>query len=102
MKRTLGAVVVSLLIMGSLTSAVAQERRLRLEGRVVWIAGQTMVLAVDDGPSVSIDLTQVAQSDYSALGHNEWVVVDAVMSRGSRRVIATSVQRTAESSPQAP
>jgi hypothetical protein len=102
MKRTLIALVASLLILGPLPSADGQGTSVRFQGRVLWIAGQTMMVALDDGPSVSIDLARVAQSDYHVLVQNDWVVVDAVISRGSRRVIATSVQRAGAPSPQAP
>ncbi len=102
MKRTLIAFAASLLIVGPLTSVGAQERALRFQGRVLWIAGQTMMVALDEGPSVSIDLARVAQGDYHVLGQNDWVVVDAVIPTGSRRVIATSVQRASVPSPQAP
>lgn len=102
MKRTLIAVVASLLIVGPLTSAGAQGTAARFQGRVLWIAGQTMIVALGDGPSVRIDLTRVSQSDYQALGQNDWVVVDAVIFRGSRRVIATSVQRSGAPYPESP
>jgi hypothetical protein len=42
---------------------------------------------------VSIDLTRVSQGDYHVLVRDDSVVVDAVIARGSRRVIATSIQR---------
>lgn len=103
MKRTLVAFVAVLLIVGPLASAGAQARVARFQGRVLWVAGQTMLVALDDGPSVSIDLTGVSQSDYHALSPNEWVVVDAVIFSGSRRVIATSVRRSGTTPyPQAP
>jgi len=94
----IGGLVFVAILFGSLTSAGAQEVAVRFEGRVLWISGQTMLVALDDGRTVSIDLARVAQSDYRVLaqndfGQNDWVVVDAVRLRGSRRVIATSVQR---------
>jgi hypothetical protein len=33
------------------------------EGRVLWIAGQTMVLDASGSPSVRIDLSEIPQSD---------------------------------------
>lgn len=102
MKRTLIALIASLLIVGPVTSAGAQGIAVRFQGRVLWIAGQTMMVALDDGPSVSIDLARVSQGDYHVLVRNDSVVVDAVIFRGSRRVIATSVQRASAPYPEAP
>ncbi|MBI2158949.1 MAG: hypothetical protein HYU25_00905 [Candidatus Rokubacteria bacterium] len=96
MNRPVVAVFVSsLLLLASLiTSADAQEPWVvRLQGRVLWTAGQTMVLAVDEGPAINIDLRRVPQGDFLTLGTNDYVVVTGLVVRGSRQFIATSIQR---------
>lgn len=93
MKRALIAFIASLLIVGPVTSVGAQGRAVRFQGRVLWIAGQSMEVALNDGSSISIDLARLAQGEYHVLGQNDWVVVDAVIVSGSRRVIVTSIQR---------
>ena len=71
----------------------AQERPVRVEGRVQWIAGQTAVLHMDTGLSVRVDLAGVGQDEYAALKPRERVVVAGVMSGDGRRLIATAITR---------
>ncbi len=49
--------------------SAAQSRYVRLEGRVQWIAGTVLSLAVNDGPAVGIDLHRAPQSDYSGVAY---------------------------------
>jgi hypothetical protein len=104
MRRVRSAVAAGLLIASLVTSASAQSASVRFEGRVLWIAGQTMVVALPDARTVHIDLRRVAQRDYHVLGRNEWVVVEAVIPRGDgrHRVIATSIQRLGPASVESP
>ena len=90
------AFVASLLpLAGLITTAGAQEPPVvRLQGRVLWTASQTMALAVDEGPAINIDLRRVPQSDLQSLGTNEYVVVTGLVVRGSRQFIAMSIQLT--------
>ena len=81
---------------------IAPERPVRVEGRVQWIAGQTALLHLDAGPSVSVDLAGVAQDEYAALKPRERVVVAGVMSADGRRVIASSIARRDEPPPRTP
>jgi hypothetical protein len=102
MKRRLIAFVASLLLTGLATSAVAQELVLRFQGRVAWIAGQTMILVLDNGQSISIDLVRVPQSDFQHLAPSNYVLVTGLILRGSRQVLATSIQPANPWYPQAP
>ena len=92
-KRCLVAVVVSLVLFAAVAPGAAQERVVRLQGRVQWIAGEKMMLIPDGGaPPVEIDIKQVPQDNHQALKEGDPVVVSGVVSRDGRRLIATSVQ----------
>ena len=82
------------------TSAVAQSRYVRFEGRVQWIGGTVLSVAVSDGPAVAIDLGRVPQGDYIGLAQGDWVIVAGELSPDRRRVIGTGISRA--SSTQAP
>jgi hypothetical protein len=86
-------VVVVLLLLGTLAPAGAQEQVVRLDGRVQWVASQTMVVSLDTGGSINVDLVRVPQDQYAALSPNERVTVIGVITDRSRRVIGTSVIR---------
>ncbi len=92
MRRLLVLVTVAVLL-GLPASAAPQDRAVNLGGRVQWIAGQTLILDVDDGPSVRIDLTRVPQGDYQSLSQGEPIFVTGVLSSDYRRVMGTSIQR---------
>ena len=62
---------------------------------MLWVAGDVLSLAVNDGPAVSIDLSDVPQSDYSGLPQGEWVVVIARLSSDYRRLNGVSITRYA-------
>ena len=75
-------------------SSLAQSRSVRFEGRVQWIGGSVLSVAVNDGPAVAIDLGRVPQSDYSGLTQGDWVIVIGELSPDRRRVLGSSVTRT--------
>jgi hypothetical protein len=86
--------LVAFSIMLPSSPAVAQNE-VRFEGRVSWIAGQTMVVSTDVTPSVRVDLTQVDQGEYQALTTGDFVVVTGTISEDANRVVATSIERAA-------
>jgi len=87
------AVAASLLVstvgLGSAQDAAA----VRVEGRVMWRAGQTAVIAPDGKPSVNIDLSQVPQDQYGALKEGDRVIVTGAMPNERNRVLAATVER---------
>lgn len=85
--------VVSLLLVAVRAPVDAQDRLVRLDGRVQWIAGQAMAVQLDNGGSVSVDLVHVPQDQYAAMSLNERVTVFGVISDGARRVSGTSILR---------
>lgn len=92
--------------------ATAQEY-LRVDGTVQWLTGQTLVLMLDvpagppsyviQGPylvpvpaprqMVTVDLSQLPQSEYAFMRSGERVAVIGTVSDDRRRLIATSIIR---------
>jgi hypothetical protein len=62
---------------------------------VQWIGGQQMVVQADTGPSIGVDLTSVPQEEYAGLGVRDRVAVMGMVSPDGRRVIGTSIVRSA-------
>jgi len=71
----------------------AQGQEVRLDGRVQWIAGQLLVVQLDSGGSVSVDLKGVPQDQYSALRRGDRVVIGGALTDQSPRFMATTVVR---------
>ena len=97
------AVISVILLLGLVGSAYSQERYLRLEGHVQWIAGQTMILATNtDGAdsyiprslwTIRVDLRDVPQDEYSALAQGDLVTVTGVLSDDNSRLVGISIER---------
>ena len=101
--QTLAAAVTVAALVGGLWvgGGAAQESPFRVEGRVLWISGQTMVVApyglaiAPSGTSgINVDLSRVSQDEYMRLTSGDSVLVTGTVTRARDRVIATSVQRT--------
>lgn len=99
MKTALSALASAALLVSIALGAVAQEVR-RFHGRVVWIAGQTMIVAVDTrgsvnvpqgGGSLNVALTSVPQSAYNGLQAGARVTVVGIVSEDRARLIAQTV-----------
>jgi len=72
------------------------EQPLVVEGRVLWIdfGSGTMVLEpINGGPSITIDLHRIRQSDYTGFRGNEYVRVVGFILRPSRRIQAFELYR---------
>ena len=81
---------------GSLTPvAAARNRWFASTGSCSGIGGQQMVVQADTGPSVGVDLTSVPQDEYAGLGVRDRVAVIGMVSPDGRRVIGTSIVRSA-------
>src|SRR5256885_16928414 len=76
LSKTLRALLTACALTGTLLVAVsaAQDMPVRVSGRVQWIAGGTMIVALDDSPSINVDLSRGAQDQYAGLARGEWVV----------------------------
>ena len=85
------AVALSIALAGALAPAGAQGPLIRLDGRVQWIAGQTLMLVTDFGQSIGIDLANVDLDQYRGLTQGDHVIVIGRLSEDYRKVYATSV-----------
>ena len=102
-KGLLAAALAAVVMLGVVGSAYSQERYLRLEGHVQWIAGQTMILATNtDGMdsyiprslwSIRVDLTRVPQDEYDTLAQGDLVTVTGVLSDNNSWLVGTSIER---------
>jgi hypothetical protein len=91
------AVIVGVsLVAATLGGADASDREVRVGGRMQWIAGQAMVVQLDRGGSLSVDLTRVPQQDYLLLTPNERIVVIGVRTQNGRGLIGRSIIRSDE------
>jgi hypothetical protein len=81
------------LVLALPASTAAQGRNVRFEGRVLWISGTVLSVAVNDGPSVGIDLARVPQSDYIGLAQGDWVIVAGELSPDRRRILGLGIGR---------
>ena len=91
MRQLLVAVVLLAAVASAPVAGGAQAREIRLDGRVQWVAGQTLMLMLDGGGSVNVNLTQVPLDSYTALKERDRVVVTGVLASDNRQVLATSV-----------
>jgi hypothetical protein len=92
-RRALGILLALVLLGLAAPGPVAAQQRVHFEGRVLWVSGNSMAIAVNDGPSVSVDLGDVPQGEYAGLEEGEWVVVTAQLSRDRRKVFGISIAR---------
>lgn len=72
----------------------AQDDLLRIEGRVLWIAAETMIVAPfasGTGP-INVDLSRASQDEYMGLTTGDSVTVTGTIAPEGDRVVATSIQ----------
>jgi len=100
----------SWLVLGGLLLALvwpssigAQEQPiLRFEGRVTYVAPSEMIVALDSGGVVMLDLARMPQGEIRQIAQNDYVTVIGFIQRPSHRVIATSIQRASAWVPTTP
>ena len=81
----------------------AQEQPiLRFEGRVTYVSPTEMVVALDSGGVVMLDVTRMPQGEIRQIAQNDSVTVIGFILRPSHRVIATSIQRASTWVPTTP
>ena len=91
-RKTIGALLMTLMIASAWpATSLAQGSAVRLQGRVSWIAGETLVISTDDTPSIRIDLSQVDQADYQRLASGDRVIVTGIIPDERDRIVATSI-----------
>jgi hypothetical protein len=96
----LAAATIAMILIAVVGAGVAQEQQMSVEGRVQWISGQRMVVApvgavvAPAGTSaINVDLSQVAQGEYSGLAQGDAVVISGTVSSARDRIVATSIRR---------
>jgi hypothetical protein len=87
----LGGLIVALVWASSIG---AQEQPiLRFEGRVTYVAPREMLVALDRGGVVMLDLTRMPQGEIRQIAQNDYVTVIGFIRRPNHRIIVTSIQR---------
>ena len=61
------------------SSAFDNRRGFWVHGYVQWIAGSKLMLTADSGANVAIDISELEQSAYQALGQGEGITVAGVV-----------------------
>ena len=93
-----------ILVLAWASSIGAQEEQpiLRFGGRVTYVSPQEMLVALDSGGVVMLDLVRISQSETHQIAQNDYVTVIGFIRRPSHRVIATSIQRASPWLPTTP
>ena len=90
MLRLLAGFIVAL----AFAPALAQPHYIRLTGWVQWIAGEKLMLVLDDGSGiVPVDLARVPLDEYGTLSQRDQVMVTGVVSEDNRGVFGASITR---------
>ena len=85
------------------SSIGAQEQPiLRFGGRVTYVSPQEMLVALDSGGVVMLDLARIPQGEVQRIAQNDYVTVVGFVQRPSHRVIVTSVERSSPWAPTTP
>jgi len=99
-RRGFGTALAVVAIAATLTSTLfvgigaAQDQSVRIEGRVLWIAAETMVVApYADSAPIRVDLSRVHQDEYMGLTTDDAVSVTGTVPKEGNRLIATSIER---------
>ena len=100
LRLALGGFILALMF-GS-PSGAQEPPVLRFEGRVTYVAPKEMLVALDSGGVVMLDLTRIPQGEIRQIAQNDYVTVIGFIRRPSHRVIATSIQRTSPWTPTTP
>ena len=92
--KALAAAVVAAACVLALRVDVGSAQEVVIEGRVLWVAGQTMVVApyASGTAPVRIDLSQASQDEYMRLTTGDSVTVMGIIPAEGDRVMATSIR----------
>ena len=85
------------------SSIGAQEQPiLRFEGRVTHVSPSEMLVALDSGGVLMLDLARIHQGEIRQIAQNDYVTGIGFIRRPSHRLIATSIQRASAWLPTTP
>ena len=94
MLRLLPGLVAGLIVALAFAPALAQPHYVRLAGWVQWIAGEKLMLVLDNGSGVvPVDLARVPLDEYRTLSQRDQVMVTGVVSEDNRGVFGASITR---------
>ena len=94
MLRLLPGLVAGLIVALAFSPALAQPHYVRLTGWVQWIAGEKLMLVLDNGSGVvPVDLARVPLDEYRTLSQRDQVMVTGVVSEDNRGVFGASIIR---------
>ena len=81
----------SLLWMATLAGAQG-EVPVRVQGRVMWISGQKLVVIPDGSVSINVDISQVPQEQLRFLREGDRVIVTGTVPNPRNRIVASTVE----------
>jgi hypothetical protein len=99
-RLVLGGLILALVWASSI--GAQEEPILRFGGRVTYVSPREMLVALDSGGVVMLDLARIPQGEIHQIAQNDYVTVIGFMRRPSNRVIATSIQRASPWVPTTP
>jgi hypothetical protein len=106
MNRCVVVLVVSLILVRADIPAQAQvevqSEVLVIEGRVLWMSAQKMIVAPPNDLAVDVNLSRISQADLRNFRQNDYVVVWGQLLRPTRTVLAFSIRWISPWYPQAP
>jgi len=72
----------------------AQDNLIRFDGRVLWIAGETMIVApyATGSAPINVDLSRVSQDEYMTLTTGDSVSVTGTIAQEGNRIMASSIR----------
>jgi hypothetical protein len=102
--RRLGKTLIVFALAACFTGALgirpglAQAPGVMIQGRVLWVAAETMVIAPyvlisGVATAINVDLSEAYQGDYAGLRTGDAVAVTGMVAPEGDRVIATSIRR---------
>lgn len=106
-RRVLAPLVVlaAAILPGSLARAQVQVQPPEVfvvEGRVVWMSAQKMMVAPPNDFAVSVDLARISLGDLRRISQGDYVVVTGQLLRPTRTLLALSIQVISPWYPQSP
>ena len=93
-RRSILVALVSAGLLGFDTAALTAQERIRLDGWVQWLGGNTLQVMTGGG-TVAVDLRQADQDSYRGLRSGDRVIVDGVIATDRRSVVAYEIWRGA-------
>jgi hypothetical protein len=75
------------------STAAQEEPILRIEGRVTHVSPWEMLVEIDDGPVVMLDVSRIPQGQLSQISQNDYVAVTGFIRRPSHKIFATEIRR---------